>query len=44
MTQQLAPGDLFPDYVVNTVSGRTLKIPEELPGQYSVLLFYRGHW
>ena len=44
MARQLNMGDLFPEYTVNTVDGTTLKIPQELPGEYTVLLFYRGEW
>jgi len=44
MARQLNTGDKFPEYVVPTVGGKTLKIPQELSGEYSVLLFYRGGW
>jgi peroxiredoxin len=44
MTKQLNMGDLFPEYVVQTVDGRTLDIPRDLSGEYSVLIFYRGSW
>jgi hypothetical protein len=44
MGRQLNAGDLFPEYVVQTVDGRTLHIPEDSSGEYSVFLFYRGHW
>ena len=44
MPRQLNTGDLFPEYLVKFVDGRTLRIPQELSGEYSVLLFYRGHW
>ena len=44
MAQQLTPGDLFPDYVVNTVYGTSLKVPEHFSVRYSILLFYRGYW
>ena len=44
MAWQLDAGDSFPEYVVNTVDGRTLKVPQDLPGEYAVLLFYRGSW
>ncbi|MEE9568397.1 MAG: hypothetical protein V3W37_03335 [Candidatus Binatia bacterium] len=44
MAQQLNDGDSFPEYVVNTVDGKTLKIPQDLAGEYAVLLFYRGGW
>ena len=41
---QLNVGRIFPDFRVSTVDGKTLKIPEDLAGEYSVLLFYRGGW
>ena len=41
---QLNVGQTFPDFEVSTVDGKTLKIPEDLAGEYSVLLFYRGGW
>ena len=44
MPERLEAGDTFPEYVVKTVGGRTLKVPQELPGEYSALLFYRGGW
>ena len=44
MTRQLSVGDTFPEYTVQTVSGQTLNIPQDLKGEYSVLLFYRGWW
>jgi len=44
MARQLNPGDVFPEYGVQTVDGRTLTVPQDLPGEYVVLLFYRGHW
>jgi peroxiredoxin len=44
MTKQLNMGDLFPEYVVQTVDGKTLDIPRDLSGEYSVLIFYRGSW
>jgi peroxiredoxin len=44
MARQLNSGDPFPQYLVQTVAGRTFHIPEDLSGEYSVLLFYRGHW
>lgn len=44
MTRQLDAGDMFPEYIVNTVDGRTLKVPQDLSGEYSVILFYRGSW
>jgi peroxiredoxin len=44
MAKQLNVGDLFPEYTVQTVAGRTLHPPRDLTGEYSVLLFYRGGW
>ncbi len=44
MGKQLNMGDLFPEYVVQTVDGRTCHIPQDLSGEYSVLIFYRGGW
>ena len=44
MAKQLNLGDLFPEYVVQTVDGRTLHLPQDLSRDYSVLIFYRGGW
>jgi peroxiredoxin len=44
MARQLNASDLFPEYRVQAVDGRTLNIPKDLSGEYSVLIFYRGIW
>ena len=44
MPKQLNMGDLFPEYTVLTVNGRTPHLPQDLSGEYSVLIFYRGSW
>jgi len=44
MARQLNSGDLFPEYVVQTVDGRTLRLPQDLTGAYAALIFYRGSW
>ena len=44
MSCQLDRGDDFPEIVVNTIDGRTLTLPDDLPGEYPALLFYRGWW
>jgi len=44
MAQQLITGDRFPEYRVQTSAGRPLNIPADLPGDYAVLIFYRGIW
>jgi|APPan5920702752_1055751.scaffolds.fasta_scaffold02874_2 peroxiredoxin len=44
MAKQLNTGDVFPEYVVETVDGRRLHIPQDLSKEYSVVIFYRGGW
>jgi peroxiredoxin len=46
MTDQtrLRPGDLFPPLTVALPGGRTLHLPGDLAGHFSVILFYRGSW
>ena len=44
MARQLNVGHLFPEYTVSTTDGQNLTIPQDLKGEYSVLLFYRGGW
>lgn len=44
MAKQLNVGDLFPEYTVRTVDGRTFHLPRDLEGVYSVLIFFRGGW
>ncbi|MET0503261.1 MAG: hypothetical protein ABW172_17210 [Candidatus Binatia bacterium] len=44
MARQLIPGDLFPEYKVQLMDGRTLNIPQDLRGEYAVVIFYRGIW
>jgi hypothetical protein len=44
MAKQLNSGDLFPNYQVQTTEGRTVHLPQDLAGEYSVVIFYRGSW
>jgi hypothetical protein len=44
MAKQLDACDRFPQYQVRTVDGRTLQLPEDLSGEYSAVIFYRGGW
>ncbi len=44
MAKQLNPGDQFPNYKVQLTDGRTLNIPQDLRGEYAVIIFYRGIW
>jgi hypothetical protein len=39
MAKQLNPGDQFPNYIVQLADGRTLNIPQELSGEYAVIIF-----
>jgi peroxiredoxin len=38
------PGDRFPALTLDLTSGRTLRLPDDLVGHFSVILFYRGSW
>lgn len=40
----LDTNDMFPDMDLQVVSGETIKLPGGIGGDYSVVLFYRGHW
>jgi peroxiredoxin len=44
MAKQLNPGDQFPNYIVQLANGGTLSIPQDLRGEYAVIIFYRGIW
>lgn len=44
MARQLNAGDKFPEYTIQTIDHRTLHIPEDLKGEYAVIIFYRGVW
>jgi peroxiredoxin len=41
-TNLLTPGDDFPALTLNLGGGETLQLP--LPGEYTVVLLYRGGW
>lgn len=40
----LHPGDRFPALTVAQPGGRALRLPDDLTGHFSVILFYRGSW
>ena len=42
--QPLDAGEKFPTYNVALVDGQTLRIPDQLQNEYTVLLIYRGSW
>lgn len=44
MAEKLQQSDRFPSVTLKLLDGGTIRIPEEAPGRYSALLFYRGHW
>jgi peroxiredoxin len=44
MAKQLDVGDRFPEFQLQTVDGRGIRLPQDLAGEYSVLIFYRGIW
>jgi peroxiredoxin len=41
---RLEKGGVFPTLRARRVGGGELTIPDDLCGQWGVLLFYRGHW
>jgi peroxiredoxin len=43
-TTLLRPGDPFPALTVARPGGGTLRLPDDLAGHFSVILFYRGSW
>lgn len=44
MMNKLQQGDRFPDLTLNLLGGGNVQIPNDIPGRYAALLFYRGHW
>jgi peroxiredoxin len=44
MPEKLIQGDRFPSIELDLTDGSTIKLPEQVPGRYLALLFYRGEW
>lgn len=44
MSEKLIQGDPFPTIELNLTDGSTVTLPDEIPGRYLALLFYRGVW
>ncbi len=44
MAKKLQQADRFPALTLKLVDGSSVRLPDEMPGRYAVLLFYRGHW
>ena len=44
MAEKLQQADRFPALTLNLIDGGSVRLPDEMPGRYAILLFYRGHW
>lgn len=44
MAKKLQQADRFPGLTLNLIDGSSVRLPDEMPGRYAILLFYRGHW
>ena len=44
MGEKLVQGDRIPSLTLKLITGDKVRIPEDMPGRYVALLFYRGHW
>ncbi len=44
MTEKLIQGNRFPTIKLDLTDGSTIMLPEQIPGRYLALLFYRGEW
>ena len=44
LVEKLIQGDRFPKIELDLTDGFTITIPEQIPGRYLALLFYRGEW
>ena len=44
MPERLLQGVRFPKIKLDLTDGSTITLPDEAPGRYFALLFYRGEW
>ena len=44
MSDKLVQGDRFPTIELALTDGSTLSLPDQTPGRYLALLFFRGAW
>ena len=44
MAHKRGAGDRFPAMTLTLTDGGTVSLPDDLSSDYSVILFYRGHW
>jgi hypothetical protein len=42
--KMLDAGDRFPSITMGKVGGGKLTLPDDLAGNWGVVLLYRGHW
>ena len=42
--KMLDSGDRFPHLELDQVGGGKLRLPDDLAGDWGVVLLYRGHW
>ena len=42
MAEKLIQGDRFPTIKLDLTDGSTITLPEQIPGRYLALLFYKG--
>lgn len=41
---KLENGDRLPSLTAPTVGGGSMTLPDDVDGDWSLLVFYRGHW
>ena len=44
MPEKLVQGDRFPTIGLSLTDGSTLTLPDQAPGRYFAMLFFRGAW
>jgi len=44
MAEKLVQRDILPSITLGLLNGEALALPEDVPGRYFALLFYRGYW
>ena len=44
MAEKLRAGDTLPRITLSLVGGGEVTLPDDLPTDFGVVLFYRGHW
>ncbi|MEM7542530.1 MAG: hypothetical protein AAF384_13245 [Pseudomonadota bacterium] len=44
MSEKLRSGETLPSFTLNLTDGSSVTLPDDLPSEFGVVLFYRGHW